>query len=90
MTYLDSRDVQALGWTLVHFLWQGAALAFLLASLNLLLRHRQRRRSQAPRERRRVQEGRMRTESPSRIFLEGIARPSAIWMLPAYGRCGRQ
>ncbi len=34
--------------------------------------------------------GRMRTESPSRIFLEGIARPSAIWMLPAYGRCGRQ
>ena len=58
--------------------------------LNLLLRHRQRRRSQDPPEGRRVQGGRMRTESPSRIFLDGIAWPSAIWMLPAYGRCGRQ
>jgi beta-lactamase regulating signal transducer with metallopeptidase domain len=31
-------NVQALGWTLLHFLWQGAAVAALLASLDLLLR----------------------------------------------------
>jgi beta-lactamase regulating signal transducer with metallopeptidase domain len=31
-------DVQALGWSLLHFLWQGAALALVLASLNVMLR----------------------------------------------------
>jgi beta-lactamase regulating signal transducer with metallopeptidase domain len=36
---LDPRLVQALGWTLLHFLWQGAALAALFASLNWALRH---------------------------------------------------
>ena len=30
--------MQALGWTLLHFVWQGAAVAALLASLNLILR----------------------------------------------------
>ena len=30
--------IRALGWTLLHFLWQGAAVAALLASLNLVLR----------------------------------------------------
>ena len=38
MSHLDPRDVQALGWTLVHFVWQGAALAALFASLNWALR----------------------------------------------------
>lgn len=39
MTPLDPRDVQALGLSLLHFVWQGMALAALLAGLNLLLRH---------------------------------------------------
>lgn len=30
--------VQALGWTLAHFLWQGAAVALLLAAVNAALR----------------------------------------------------
>src|SRR6266702_3370050 len=30
--------IRALGWSLLHFVWQGAAVAALLASLNLLLR----------------------------------------------------
>ncbi|HEY7922130.1 MAG TPA: M56 family metallopeptidase [Vicinamibacteria bacterium] len=30
--------IRVLGWTLLHFVWQGAALAALLASLNLALR----------------------------------------------------
>jgi beta-lactamase regulating signal transducer with metallopeptidase domain len=30
--------IRTLGWTLVHFLWQGAAIASLLAGLNLALR----------------------------------------------------
>ena len=30
--------IRMLGWTLVHFLWQGAAIASLLAGLNLALR----------------------------------------------------
>ncbi len=32
--------VQALGWSLIHFVWQGAAVAVLLAGANLLLRGR--------------------------------------------------
>ena len=32
--------VQALGWSLIHFVWQGAAVALLLAGANLLLRGR--------------------------------------------------
>ena len=39
MNALDPRDVQALGFSLLHFVWQGMALAALLAGLNLLLRH---------------------------------------------------
>ena len=39
MSALDPRDVQALGFSLLHFVWQGTALAALLAGLNLLLRH---------------------------------------------------
>jgi hypothetical protein len=38
MSALDPRDVQALGFSLLHFIWQGTALAGLLAGLNLLLR----------------------------------------------------
>jgi beta-lactamase regulating signal transducer with metallopeptidase domain len=34
---LDPAGVRALGWSLLHFLWQGAAVAALLASLDLLL-----------------------------------------------------
>ena len=30
--------VQALGWTLIHFLWQGAAVALLLAIINAALK----------------------------------------------------
>src|SRR5688500_547273 len=30
--------IQALGWTLLHFVWQGAALAILLAIVNSLLK----------------------------------------------------
>src|SRR5687768_16585949 len=32
--------VQALGWSLIHFVWQGAAVAVSLAGANLLLRGR--------------------------------------------------
>jgi beta-lactamase regulating signal transducer with metallopeptidase domain len=38
MTDLASHDVQTLGWTLLHFLWQGAALAVLFAIVNATLR----------------------------------------------------
>src|SRR5206468_2834462 len=30
--------IRALGWSLLHFVWQGAAVSALLASLNLLMR----------------------------------------------------
>ncbi len=30
-SWLDPETIQALGWTLVHFVWQGAALALLLS-----------------------------------------------------------
>ena len=30
--------IRTLGWTLVHFLWQGAAIASLVACLDLVLR----------------------------------------------------
>ncbi len=36
--HLDPRDVQALGWSLLHFVWQGTAVAALLGSLSLVLR----------------------------------------------------
>lgn len=35
---IDPGTVTALGWALVHFLWQGAAAAGLLAAVNVLLR----------------------------------------------------
>jgi beta-lactamase regulating signal transducer with metallopeptidase domain len=35
--HLDPRDVQALGWSLLHFIWQGSAVAALLAGLSLVL-----------------------------------------------------
>jgi beta-lactamase regulating signal transducer with metallopeptidase domain len=38
MSAIDPLDVQRLGWTLLHFVWQGAALALVLATLLLLLR----------------------------------------------------
>jgi beta-lactamase regulating signal transducer with metallopeptidase domain len=40
MTLTLSSDgyVSALGWSLVHFVWQGAAAAMILASLDLMLR----------------------------------------------------
>src|SRR5438093_13381456 len=31
MNYLNSAVAQALGWTLLHFLWEGAVIAALLA-----------------------------------------------------------
>jgi len=39
-TVLSHPIVPRLGWTLVHFVWQGAAVAVLLAVVMLLLRHR--------------------------------------------------
>src|SRR5262245_58550546 len=36
---LEPSVVQALGWTLLHFVWQGAALAALFAALNAAFRH---------------------------------------------------
>ncbi len=36
---LEPSVVQALGWTLLHFVWQGAALAVLFATLRAALRH---------------------------------------------------
>ncbi len=42
MTYLEnlipSEIIQAIGWTLLHSLWQGMAIAFLLASLLFIFR----------------------------------------------------
>ncbi len=35
---LDPQVIQALGWTLLHFLWQGAALAAVFAGLSRVLR----------------------------------------------------
>ena len=35
---LGTETVHAIGWTLLHFLWQGAAAAALLAAVNPLLR----------------------------------------------------
>lgn len=37
MTFLTDPFFQALGWTLAHFLWQGTAVAFLLAAVNAAL-----------------------------------------------------
>lgn len=37
-TLLDQPIFQALGWTLIHFIWQGALIAFLYFSVSLLLR----------------------------------------------------
>src|SRR5688572_26332790 len=38
--WLDGHIVRALGWTLVHFLWQGAAAAALLAVVGGLVSRR--------------------------------------------------
>jgi beta-lactamase regulating signal transducer with metallopeptidase domain len=38
--YLREEWITPLGWTLLHFVWQGAALALVLAALLFLLRHR--------------------------------------------------
>ena len=37
-TLLDKPIFQALGWTLIHFIWQGALIAILYVSLSVLLR----------------------------------------------------
>ena len=37
---LEKPFFQTLGWTLLHFIWQGALVAILLANLNILLRKR--------------------------------------------------
>jgi len=37
-TLLDQPIFQALGWTLIHFIWQGALIALLYLSLSVLLR----------------------------------------------------
>src|SRR4051794_2716394 len=37
---LDASSVERLGWTLVHFVWEGAAVAALLAVALLALRRR--------------------------------------------------
>jgi beta-lactamase regulating signal transducer with metallopeptidase domain len=37
-TLLDKPIFQALGWTLIHFIWQGALIAILYVSVNVLLR----------------------------------------------------
>lgn len=37
---LAQPALQALGWSLIHFVWQGAVVATLLAGVNLLLRDR--------------------------------------------------
>lgn len=39
-TLLNYPLVQAIGWTLVHFLWQGTAVALLLAAVNAALRRK--------------------------------------------------
>ncbi|HSE38278.1 MAG TPA: hypothetical protein VLG74_13325 [Blastocatellia bacterium] len=35
---LDKPIFQALGWALIHFIWQGALIAVLYASISVLLR----------------------------------------------------
>src|SRR5262245_60857656 len=35
---LDKPVFQALGWTLIHFIWQGALIAIVYASVSVLLR----------------------------------------------------
>lgn len=37
-TILDKPIFQALGWTLIHFIWQGALIAVIYASVSVLLR----------------------------------------------------
>src|SRR2546422_375375 len=37
-TLLDKPIFQALGWTLIHFIWQGALIAILYVSVSVLLR----------------------------------------------------
>ena len=37
-TLLDQPIFQALGWTLIHFIWQGALIAVLYLSVSVLLR----------------------------------------------------
>src|SRR5579872_3066715 len=37
-TLLRQPQIVPLGWALLHFLWQGALIAFLLGVLNVLLR----------------------------------------------------
>src|SRR6185369_6553780 len=37
-TLLDQPIFQALGWTLIHFIWQGALIALLYLSVSVLLR----------------------------------------------------
>jgi len=37
-TLLDKPIFQALGWTLIHFIWQGALIAILYAGVSVLLR----------------------------------------------------
>ncbi|HEV2705133.1 MAG TPA: M56 family metallopeptidase [Pyrinomonadaceae bacterium] len=39
-TLLENPFVQTLGWTLLHFLWQGALVAILFANLQAVLRRR--------------------------------------------------
>src|SRR6266404_5534264 len=37
-TLLDQPIFQALGWSLIHFIWQGALIALLYLSVSVLLR----------------------------------------------------
>ena len=37
-TLLDQPIFQALGWTLIHFIWQGALIALLYLSVSVLFR----------------------------------------------------
>ncbi len=37
---LENSFFQTLGWTLLHFIWQGALVVILLANLNIMLRRR--------------------------------------------------
>jgi hypothetical protein len=39
-TWLPSELVESLGWTLLHFVWQGLAIALLLAVSLRLLRYK--------------------------------------------------
>jgi beta-lactamase regulating signal transducer with metallopeptidase domain len=40
MTHTIQHTIQAVAWTLIHFCWQGAAIAALFAAANKLLAHR--------------------------------------------------